>query len=111
MKRRRKSFLLRHRFIRLYVRLEHDLGAKLQYAGAPVADRGPVLAALRSSPRRIDLVELRVVEGVATIRPEFEVSPFGHREVLVKRGCEINTARADKFVFSCIAKTEVRPLA
>ena len=105
--RRPKSFLLRRRLIACYVQLEHDLGAKLQYAWAPIAGRRAILPARRVSPCRIDCVELRVVEGVVRFGTELEVSPFGDRKVLVKRRREIDTSRAYEGVFASVTETEV----
>src|SRR5579863_7756105 len=87
--------------------LEHDLGAELQYAGAPLAGRRSILPARRVGPRRIDCIEFGVVEGVVRFRAEFEVSPFGDRKVLVERGCAVDTARSEEGAFPAVAETEI----
>jgi hypothetical protein len=38
----------------------------------PIADRSPILPALRRGPRRVDLVELRVDEDVIRFRTKLE---------------------------------------
>ena len=64
--------------------LEYDPGAKLQNAWTPIAGRRSILPARRVGIRRIDCVELRVVEGVVRFRAKLQVSPLGKREGLVK---------------------------